>query len=110
MSRRDDVTREQRKLRNEELNNPYYSPNILRVKKSRRMRLVGHVQRMGEGRSVYRFLVVRPRPRWEDNIKMYLQELGHGGMDLIKLAQDRDRWRGLVNVVMNLNIGRLVCS
>jgi len=68
---------------------------------------------------VYRLLVVRPegrrplgRPRriWEDNIKVYLQEMGYGCMDWIKLAQDRDRWRGLVNVVMNLNIGRLVCS
>ena len=68
---------------------------------------------------MYRLLVVRPegrrplgRPRriWEDNIKVYLQEMGYGCMDWIKLAQDRDRWRGLVNVVMNLNIGRLVCS
>ena len=74
------------------------------------MRLVGHVERMGEGRVVYRLLVGRPSPRWEDNINMYLQEVGHGGMDWIKLAHDRDRWRGLVNVVMNLNIGRLVCS
>jgi len=44
----------------------------------------------------------RPRRRWEDNIKMYLQEVGCGGMDWIELAQDRDRWRALVNVVMNL--------
>ena len=45
-----------------------------------------------------------------DDIKMHLQVVGHGGMDLIKLAQDRDSWRGLVNVLMKLNIGRLVCS
>jgi hypothetical protein len=66
---------------------------------------------MGEGRGVYRVLVGKPegkRPigrhgrRWEDNIKMDLQELGCGGMDWIELAQDRDRWRALVNVVMNL--------
>jgi hypothetical protein len=46
----------------------------------------------------------RPRRRWEDNIKMDLQELGWGGMDWINLAQDRDRWRDLVNVVMNLRV------
>jgi len=62
-----------------------------------------------EGRGVYRLLVGRPRRRWEVKIKMYLQEVRHGGMDWMKLAEDRDRWRGLVNVVMNMNIGRLVC-
>jgi len=46
----------------------------------------------------------RPRLRWEDNIKMDLQEVGCRGMDLIELAQDRDRWRALVNVVMNLRV------
>ena len=46
----------------------------------------------------------RPRHRWEDNIKMGLQEVGGGGMDWIKLAQDRDRWEALVNVVMNLQV------
>ena len=46
----------------------------------------------------------RPRRRWEDNIKMDLQEVGCGGMDWIKLAQDRDRWRELVNAVMNLRV------
>ena len=46
----------------------------------------------------------RPRHRWEDNIKMDFQEVGCGGMDWIKLAQDRDRWRALVNVVMNLRV------
>jgi hypothetical protein len=44
----------------------------------------------------------RPRRRWEDNIKMDLQEVGCGGMDWIELAQDKDRWRVLVNAVMNL--------
>ena len=66
---------------------------------------------MGEGRDVYRVLVGKPegkRPlgrhkrRWEDNIKMDLQEVGCGGMDWIELAEDRDRWRALVNAVMNL--------
>ena len=69
--------------------------------------------RMGEGRGVYRVLVGkpegkrplgRPRLRWEDNIKMGLQEVGCGGMDWIELAQDRDRWRALVNAVMNLRV------
>jgi hypothetical protein len=46
----------------------------------------------------------RPRHRWEDNIKMDLQEVGCGGMDWIELAQDRDRWQALVNVVMNIQV------
>jgi len=68
---------------------------------------------MGEGRGVYRVLVGkpggkrslgRPRRRWEDNIKMDLQEVGWGGIDWIDLAEDRDRWRALVNAVMNLRV------
>jgi hypothetical protein len=68
---------------------------------------------MGEGRGVYRvFLgkpegkrpVGRPRRRWEENIKMDLQEVGCGDMDWIELAQDRDRWRTLMNTVMNLRV------
>jgi len=50
----------------------------------------------------------RPRCRWEDNIKMDLQEVGCGGMDCIKLAQDRDRWRACVNAVMN-HLGSIKC-
>ena len=48
--------------------------------------------------------LMRPRPRWEDNIKMDLQEVGCGGVDWIELAQDRDRWRELVNAAMNLRV------
>ena len=75
------------------------------------MRWAGHVARMGEGRDVYRVWVGkhagkrplgRPRHRWEDNIKMDLQEVRCRGMGWIKLAQDRDRWWALVNAVMNL--------
>ena len=76
------------------------------------MRWEGHVARMGEGKGVHRVLVGKPegkrpwgRPRrsWEDNIKMDLQEVGGGG-DWMELAQDRDRWRALVNTVMNLRV------
>jgi hypothetical protein len=110
-TKRDEVTEEWRKLHNEELNDLYTSPNIIHVLKFRRMRWAGHVACMGEGRGAYRILVGRPegrrplwrpRHRWEDNIKMDLLEVGWGGLDWIELAQDRDKWRALVNAVMNL--------
>ena len=108
---KDEVTEEWRRLHNEELNDLYTSPNIVRAIKSRRMRWAGHVARMGEERGVYRVLVAkpegrrpqgRPRSRWVDNIRMDLQEVGCGYMDWIGLAQVRDRWRTLVSAVMNL--------
>ena len=111
--KRDEVIGEWRKLRNEELNDLHCSPNIIRVIKSRRMRWAGHMALMGEGRGMYRVLVEkpegkrplwRPRGRWEDNIKMDLQEVGCGSMDWIELAQDRDRWQALVTAVMNLRV------
>jgi hypothetical protein len=101
------VTREWRKLHNEELNDLYSPPNIVWVIKSRIIRRAGHVARMGEKRGVYRVLVGKPeekrplgRPshRWDDNIQMDLQEVGCGGMDWIKLVQDS----ALANAVMNL--------
>jgi hypothetical protein len=81
------------------------------VIKSRRMRWAGHVARVGERRGVYRVLVGkpegkrplgRPRHKWEDNIKMDLQEAGCGVQNWIELALDRDRCQALVNAVMNL--------
>ena len=90
----------------------YSLPNIVRVVKSRRMRWAGHVAHMGEDRRVHRVLVVkpegkrplgRPRHRWEDNIKMDLQEVGGVG-DWTELAEDSDRWRALVNTVMNFRV------
>ena len=99
--KRDEVTGEWRRLHNEELNDLYSSTNIVQVIKSRRMKWVGHVAHMGESRGLYRVSVGKPegkrplgRPghRWEDNIKMDLQEQGCGGKGWIELAQDRDRW------------------
>ena len=110
---RDEVTGEWRKLRKGELNDLYFSPSIVRVIKLRRMRWVGHVACMGERRGVYRVLVRKPegkrqlgkpRRRWEENIKLNLQEVGRGSMDWIELAQDRERWRALVNAVINLRV------
>jgi len=97
---------EWRELHNE-LNDLYCSPNIVVVIKSRRIRWPGYVACMGERRVVYRVLVgkperKRPRHRWEDNMKMDLQEVRYGGMDWFELAQDRDKWQELVNAEMNL--------
>ena len=102
-----------RKLHNEELNDRLSSPNIVRVIKSGRVRWAGHVARMGERRDLCRVLVGklegkrplgRPRLRWEDNIKMDLQEVGCEDRDWIDAAQDRDRWRAVVKVVMNVRV------
>jgi hypothetical protein len=80
---------------------------------SRRIRLAGHVAHTGGTKGAYRVLVGKPngkrsfgrlRCSWEDNIKMDLQEVGWGGMDWIDLAQDRNRWQALVNVVMNIRV------
>jgi hypothetical protein len=91
----------------------YSSPSKIRIIKSRRMRWAGHVARIGEKRNVYRLLVEKPegkRPlgkpsrKWIDNIKMGLLELGVSVVDWIGLAQDRYRWRALVDSVMNLRV------
>ena len=85
----------------------------MRVITSRRMGWAGHVVRVEEGRGVHKVLLGKiegkrplgkPRHRWEDNIKMYLQEVGRGCGDWLELAQDRDRWRALVSTVMDLRV------
>jgi hypothetical protein len=94
-----------RALHIEQLRDLYSSPSVIRIIKSRRMRWADHVARMGEKRNAYRLLVGRPggkrplgrpRRRWVDNIRMHL--------DWIGLAQDRNRWRALVNSVLNLRV------
>jgi hypothetical protein len=101
--KRDEVTGEWRKLHNEKLRDLYSPPSIIRIIKSRRMRWAGHVARMGEKRNAYRLLVGKPegkrplgspRRRWVDNIRMELGEVGWG----------RNRWRALVNSVLNLRV------
>jgi hypothetical protein len=85
----------------------------VRVIKSRRMRWVGHVARLGRGRGVYRVLVGRPegkrplgrpRRRWEDNIKLDLKEIGIDVANWMQLAQDRVQWRAFLNMVMILRV------
>jgi hypothetical protein len=105
------VTGGWRKLLDEVLHGLYSSPSIIRVIKARMMRWAGHVARMGEVRGAYNILVWkpegrrplgRPRRRWEDTINLDLGEIGFGDVDWICLAQDRDKWRALVNKVMSL--------
>jgi hypothetical protein len=112
-TKRDEVTGDWRKLHNEELHNLYSSSDIIRQVKSRRMRRAGHVARMGEGTKVYKILVGKPegkrplgrlRRMWEDGIRMDLRETGLGGVDWIRLAQDRDRWRAVVSEMINLRV------
>jgi hypothetical protein len=113
LPKRDEVTGEWRKLHNEELHDLHSSPSIIRIMKARRMRWAGHVGRMGEKRNAYTLLVGkpedrrplgRPRRRWLDNIRMDPVEVGWGDVDWIGMSQDRDRWRALVNSVLNLRV------
>ena len=90
----------------------YRSPNIVRVIKSRRLRWPSHVGRIEEDRNAFKILtgkptgkrhLGRPRRRWEDNIRMDLEEMGINTRNWVDLAQDRDYWRALVNAVLNLH-------
>jgi hypothetical protein len=114
------VTGEWRKLHNEEIRDLYSSPSIIRIIKSRRMRWAGHVAPKGEKRNAYRLLVGkpegkrplgRPRRRWADNIGMDLGEVGWSDVDWIGVARNKNRWRAVVNLVLNLrdpsNAGKL---
>jgi hypothetical protein len=101
------------KLHNEELRDLYFSPSIIRITTSRRMRWDGNVAQMGKKRTAYRLLVGkpegtrplgRPRRRWVDNIRMDFGEVGWGDTHLIDLPQNRNRWRAIVNFVLNLRV------
>jgi hypothetical protein len=111
--KRDEVTGDWRKLHNEELRDLLSSPSIIRIIKSTKMIWAGQVARMGEKKNAYRLLVGnpegkrqlgRPRCRWVDNIRTDLGEVGWGDVDWIGLAQDRNRWRAVVNSVLNLRV------
>jgi len=111
--KRGKVSGEWRKSIMSELNDLYSSSIIILVIKSRRTRWVWHEARMVKSRCVHRVLVGkpegkrprgRPRRRWKDNIMVDLQEVGCGGMDWNELVQDRDRWRAVVNAVLNLRV------
>ena len=100
----------------EELSDLYSLPNIMRVVKSRRMRWAWHVARMGEGRGLHRVLIGkhegkkplgRPRRRWEEYIKMDLQEVGGSCGDWMEMAQVRGRWRALMSTVRNFRIPKM---
>ena len=114
--KRDEVTGKWRRLHNAELNDLYSSPNIVRVIKSRRIRRVGHVARMGENRGAIGSWWGNRRERdhwedwrrWVDNIKMEVQEVGCGYMDWIELAQDKESWRTLVSAAEPL--GSMKCG
>jgi hypothetical protein len=100
-------------LHNKELHDLYSSPSIIRIIKSRGMRWAGHITRMGEKRNAYILLVGnpegkrplgRPRRMWVDNIRMDLGVVRWGDVDWIALAKDRNRWRAVVNSVLNLRV------
>ena len=108
-----DENGEWRRVHNEELHSSYRSSNLVRVIKSRRLKWAGHVARMEEGRSAFKILtgkptgkrhLGRPRSRWEDNIRMDLEEIGINARNWVDSAQDRDYWRALVNATYNLRV------
>jgi hypothetical protein len=111
--KRDDVIGEWRKMHNKELNDLYSLPHIVRVVKSIRTRWAGYVMHMGVDRVVHRVLMEkpegkrplgRPRHRWEDNIKMDVQDVVWGHGDGMELPQDRDRWQPIVGKVWDFRV------
>jgi hypothetical protein len=110
---RDEVSGDWRKMHNEELHNLYSSPSIIRMIKVKEDEMGRACSTHEAKRNAYRILVEKPegkrplerlRYRWKDNIKTDLRGIGGGGMDWTDLAQDRDRWRALVNTVMHLRV------
>jgi hypothetical protein len=106
-----DENGERRRLHNETLHRLYHSSNIVRVIRSRRLRWADHVATMEKSRSLFRILkptgkrpLGRLRHRWEDNIRMNLKEISINKRNWVDLAQNRDYWRALVNVALNLQI------
>ena len=104
---------EWRRLHNEEVHSLYCPPNIIRVIKSRRFKYAGHVARMEEGRSVFKILrdkpkgkrpLGRPRRRWEDNIRMDLEEIDVNSRNWVDWAQGVYYWGALVNVALKLRV------
>jgi hypothetical protein len=111
--KREDMSRGWRKLHNEKLYNLHSSSCTITIVKTMMIRWAEHVALTGEKRNAYRILVGKPegkkppgksRHRWEVNIKMDLREIRWCGTDWIRLAQDREQWRALVNTVMNLRV------
>ena len=108
-----DENGEWRRLHNEELHSLYRSPNIVKMIKCKILKWTGHVARMEECRSVFKILIGkstgkrplgRPRRRWEDNIRMDLEEIGINAGNWVDSAQDRDYFRALVNAALNLQV------
>jgi hypothetical protein len=100
-------------VHNNDLHNLHTSPSIIRTIKSRRRKWAGHVAQMAAKRNAYGIFVVKPerkRPlgkqshRWMDRIKTDVRETGLDGVDWIDLAQDRDQWKALVNMAMNIQV------
>jgi hypothetical protein len=111
--KREEVAGDWSRVHNEELHNLYTSPNIVTVFTARRMRWAGHVARMGKMRNEYNIFAGkperkspfgRPRHKWEDNIRIYLREIGWEILNWMHLVQDRDQWRALMDTVMNFRV------
>ena len=111
--KKDEVKEEWRKPHNKEFNDLYSSPKNYSYVQIKKNDVGGAIACKGTRRGAYRVLVGkpdgkrqlgRPRHRWENNIKMELQEVGWGGMDWIDLAQDRDKWRALANALMSFQV------